>query len=66
MSEIWKPLDIGTYLDWCEAIINEASDELNSWETSFVENIYLQLNQGNNLTERQATKLEKIYAEKTK
>jgi hypothetical protein len=66
MSEIWKSLDIETYKYWAETIINEASDELTDWESGFIDSIHIKLSNGWNLTQAQATKLEKIYAEKTK
>lgn len=66
MAAIWKPQPISVYKDWAEAIIDEASDKLNSWETTFVNSIYERLQSGNNLSEAQANKLEHIYAEKTK
>lgn len=66
MAQIWKPLDISVYKAWVETIVTEASDDLNSWETSFIESISTRLNSGRNLTELQAEKLESIYAEKTK
>jgi hypothetical protein len=66
MAKIWKPLDIGTYLDWAEIIIDEASDNLTDWEISFVDSIHGKLLTGQQLTEAQANRLEKIYAEKTK
>ena len=65
MSEIWKPLNKEVYESWVEAIIDEASDELNDWENSFVESIQKQLVY-KNLSEKQAEILERIYSEKTK
>lgn len=66
MAQIWKPLDIDTYLTWIRTIQDEASDELSNWESSFIDSIYGHLMNGRNLSERQAVKLESIYAEKTK
>lgn len=66
MSEIWKPLSIETYQSWHKAIVDEASDELNDWETKFIESMGLKLMYNNQLSERQAVMLEKIYSEKTK
>lgn len=66
MAEIWKPLSIETYQSWHKAIVDEASDELNDWESSFIESIGTRLAYGNNLSESQARNLERIYSEKTK
>lgn len=66
MAAIWKPQSIDVYKNWAETIIDEASDDLNSWETTFVNSIYERLQSGKNLSEAQANKLEHIYAEKTK
>jgi len=66
MSEIWKPLKIDVYQSWCDAIVDEASDDLNDWELRFIGDIQVKLAAGWNLTEAQAMKLESIYAEKTK
>lgn len=66
MSEIWKPLTIETYKSWCQAILEEASDNLNSWENIFIYDIEVRLASNRNLTQGQAEKLESIYAEKTR
>jgi len=66
MAKIWEPLNIEVYKSWCEAIQEEASDDLNDWEISFIESIYQRLNKNQNLTENQDKKLEDIYAAKTK
>lgn len=66
MVEMWRPLTIEIYKDWIEAILDEASDELNDWESTFIESIYTRLHNGNNLTQPQAEKLESIYVAKTK
>lgn len=66
MSRIWQPQSIDIYKAWVDAIINEASDELNDWETNFVNDMQERLDSGRNLTEGQANKLEQIYANKTK
>lgn len=62
MALPWKQLTVETYLFWTEIIINELSDELNDWESKFIESIYMRLQKGNNLSEAQANKLEAIYA----
>lgn len=66
MSKIWEPLTIETYQSWVKAIQEEASDDLNEWEATFVEDIGRKLDRGWILTQSQADKLESIYAEKTK
>ena len=66
MKKDWNPLDIKVYKSWVEAILDEASDELNDWESEFVESIAKRLESHKNLTEGQAIKLESIYAIKTK
>ncbi len=65
MAEIWKPQPIEIYQSWVDAIVSEASDDLNDWENKFIDNIQIRLNFGNQLTEEQAKKLESIYSEKT-
>ena len=66
MADIWRPQPIEVYQSWVDAIYDEASDNLTTWETNFVESIGGRLAFGNNLTERQAEILERIYTEKTK
>jgi len=65
MSLIWKPQLIEVYQEWIDAIVNEASDELNDWENTFVESMQGRLDNGWNLSENQANKLEQIYAKYT-
>lgn len=66
MAKVWEPKDIDLLISWKDAVLNEASDELNDWENSFIESISLKLDRRNPLTERQEEILERIYAEKTK
>lgn len=66
MSAIWKPQPIEVYQSWIDAIRDEASERLTSWETNFIDSIGDRLTIGYNLSEEQATVLERIYAEKTK
>lgn len=66
MSAIWKPQPIEVYQSWIDAIRDEASDKLSSWETDFVNNIQISLGYRGSLSEKQSTVLERIYAEKTK
>ena len=65
MAKIWEPQSIEVYRSWCEVILDEASDGLSDWETSFIESIGGQLNNNRQLTQRQAEILERIYSEKT-
>lgn len=66
MDEIWKSQSPEIYKAWIWAISDEASDKLTEWEYMFVADIILHLEFGRQLTEKQATILERIYAEKTK
>lgn len=66
MAKIWEPQDIEIYKSWVSAILDEASDNLNDWESNFVTNIQYQLIRGKILTQPQADKLESIYTDKTK
>jgi hypothetical protein len=61
----WKPQDIEVYLNWIKCIA-EQEVELNDWEGKFVLSLHQRLIHGANLTEAQATRLEEIYAGKTK
>jgi len=61
---IWKPQPREVYQEWIDTIITEASDDLNDWESKFIESIQRHLYYGD-LTEAQAEKLESIYVEKT-
>lgn len=65
MAKIWEPQPIEVYRSWVDAIVSEASDELNEWETKFVDDMDTRLSQLRNLTEGQAEKLESIYAKYT-
>jgi thiaminase len=66
MADIWKPQSIEVYQSWIDAISEESSEKLTSWETDFIDSIQARLISGRTLTERQAEVLERIYAEKTK
>jgi hypothetical protein len=65
MANIWKPQDREVYISWIEAIKTEASDNITSWETDFVDSIEQYLNRKSTLTEIQAEILERIYTEHT-
>lgn len=62
---MWKPKDNATLKEWVEAVIDEASDDLNDWETNFIEDMRIKIEAGMTLTQAQEEKLEKIYANKT-
>ncbi len=64
MPLAFQPQDRKVYQHWIDTILEEASDKLNNWESSFVENMQTCLNLYGKLTEGQANKLESIYAEK--
>lgn len=66
MANIWKPQPKEVYQSWVNVIRDESSDKLTSWETDFMDSIEGRLAFGNNLTEKQAEILERIYTEKTK
>ncbi len=65
MSKIWQSQPIEVYRSWVDAITSEASDQLNDWETNFVNDMDERLSQLRNLTESQAEHLERIYAKYT-
>lgn len=65
MSKIWEPQSIEVYVGWCDTIKEEVSEKLSQWEFDFVISISLQLANNNQLTEKQAKILERIYSEKT-
>lgn len=65
MAAMWRPHPVEVYADWIETIIQEASDELNDWEINFIDDMRLRTDNGIQLTQGQAEKLEQIYADKT-
>lgn len=50
---------------WLDTILTEAEDKLSEWEANFINDIEMKLNQGLDLTPKQADKLEQIYIKKT-
>ena len=66
MSRIWQSQPREVLQSWIDAILEEASDDLNDWETHFVTDIAIRIANGWSITELQEKKLESIYAEKTK
>lgn len=65
MAEIWKPQPIEVYRSWIDAILSEASDRLNDWETKFIESVDERTTLMMQLSQGQAEKLEQIYAKYT-
>jgi hypothetical protein len=65
MAQMWTPKDPEILKSWVQAIIDEASDDLNMWETKFIADMERLLQEGRTLTEAQESKLESIYGEKT-
>lgn len=62
MPEVWKPMHNTVYLEWITTIKDELSDELNSWETNFIDSVEAWLTKGSNISRKQEEILEKIYA----
>ncbi len=65
MAQIWHPQSYEVLQSWIDAIIEEASDSLNDWETKFVDDMRHRVINRWPLTETQEKKLESIYADKT-
>lgn len=65
MPIIWTPQPLDVYRQWISDIETEASDRLTPWETSFIANITMKLDNLFQLTEEQANKLEQIYVKYT-
>lgn len=66
MPPIWKPASKETLRHYIETVLDEASDDLNDWETKFIENVDRITQIGGSLSKKQEEILERIYAEKTK
>jgi hypothetical protein len=65
MPRIWQQQSWEVLQSWIDAIIEEASDELNDWETKFIEDMAIRVANKWSLTQRQEEILERIYADKT-
>jgi len=65
MSQQWQSQPPKVHREWLDAVLNEASDKLNDWETSFIESIERQLDKRIPLSQAQEEKLETIYANYT-
>ena len=65
MAKMWSPQSPEVLRHWVDTILMEASDKLNDWESTFIENISYKLDLKMRLTQVQEEKLESIYVEKT-
>jgi hypothetical protein len=65
MAPIWKPQSHEVLESWITAILEEASDDLNDWETNFIEDMTIRIANKWQLSQKQEETLEKIYANKT-
>lgn len=65
MAPVWKPQPFEVLEEWVNAIIDEASDELNDWETKFINDMQVRISNRWQLSQNQEQKLESIYANKT-
>jgi len=63
MSKLWHPQDRDVINHWLNTILDEASDDLNEWETKFISDMQIKLVNGWTWTQAQEEKLEQIYAE---
>jgi hypothetical protein len=62
---MWQPQSFEVLQSWVDAILEEASDNLNDWETKFIEDMRVRVQNRWALSQTQEEKLESIYAEKT-
>lgn len=65
MAKMWQPQPWDVIEQWLKAITDEALDDLNSWETDFINDMTIRVQNRWQLSEAQEKKLEAIYAEKT-
>jgi hypothetical protein len=65
MAKIWEQQPFEVLKQWIDDILEEASDDLNDWETKFIDDMNIRVINGWPLTETQEKKLESIYADKT-
>jgi hypothetical protein len=66
MAPIWKPKETELLKSWLDAIMNEASDDLNSWELKFITDMEVAIINRWSITQAQEEKLEQIYTKYTK
>lgn len=62
---MWKAQPFDVYQQWITDILEESSDKLNDWESTFIDNIQVKITNGWQLTENQAEKLEQMYVRYT-
>lgn len=65
MAPIWKPQPFEVLNSWLEAITTEALDELNDWETNFIDQMLIRVANKWTLSREQEEKLEQIYGKYT-
>jgi hypothetical protein len=65
MAKIWQQQPFEVLQQWIDDILEEASDELNDWETKFIDDMRIRVVNKWPLTQTQEEKLESIYADKT-
>lgn len=65
MARVWQQQPFEVLQQWIDDILEEASDELNDWETKFIDDMRIRVSNKWPLTETQEKKLESIYADKT-
>jgi hypothetical protein len=65
MAPIWKPQPFEVLDMWLKAILEEASDDLNDWETIFIYDMVIRVANKWQLTQSQEEKLESVYAKLT-
>jgi len=65
MPPIWKPQPNEVLQQWVNVIITEALDDLNEWETNFINDMKIRIDNRWELTRTQQDRLEQIYADKT-
>lgn len=65
MARIWQPQPFEVLQAWIDAILEEASDDLNDWENKFIDDMAIRVTNRWSLSQSQEEKLESIYAAKT-
>lgn len=65
MAKAWTPQPREVLQSWVDAILEEASEDLTDWETTFVSDMQIRLANKWPWTKAQEEKLEAIYADKT-
>lgn len=65
MPKIWKQQPWEVLEQWINDILTEASDDLNDWETKFIDDMMVKVANRWSLTQAQEEKLESIYVKRT-